>query len=40
MNWWIDSVSRVLAAIKADTTTPRLQQEFYDKTTHPIDTPQ
>ncbi|HTH52548.1 MAG TPA: hypothetical protein VL495_01275, partial [Edaphobacter sp.] len=40
MNWWVDSVSRVLAAIKADNVTPKLQQEFYDKTTHPIDTPQ
>lgn len=40
MNWWTDSVTRVLAAIKADTITPRLQQEFYDKTPHPIDTPQ
>jgi creatinine amidohydrolase len=40
MNWWVDSVSRVLAAIKADDTTLKLQQEFYQKTTHPIDTPQ
>jgi creatinine amidohydrolase len=40
MNWWVNSVSRVLAAIKADNITPRLQQEFYDKALHPIDTPQ
>jgi creatinine amidohydrolase len=40
MNWWVDSVSHVLAAIKADDTTLRLQQEYYQKTTHPIDTPQ
>lgn len=40
MNWWVDSVSRVLAAIKTDDVTPRLQQEFYGKTSHPADTPQ
>lgn len=40
MKWWVDSVSRILAAIKADDITPKLQQEFFEKTTHPIDTPQ
>lgn len=40
MNWWVDSVSRILAAIKADDVTPRLQKEFYEKTSHPLDTPQ
>lgn len=40
MTWWIDSVSKVLAAIKADDASLRLQNEFFEKTTHPIDTPQ
>jgi creatinine amidohydrolase len=40
MTWWIDSVSKVLAAIKADDVSLKLQNEFFEKTTHPIDTPQ
>jgi creatinine amidohydrolase len=40
MNWWVDSVSKVLAAIKVDDVTLKLQQEFYQKTSHPLDTPQ
>jgi creatinine amidohydrolase len=40
MKWWVDSVSKVLAAIKADDTSLKLQAEFFEKTTHPLDTPQ
>jgi creatinine amidohydrolase len=40
INWWVDSVSKVLAAIKADDTSLRLQKEFFEKAEHPIDTPQ
>ncbi len=31
MNWWIDSVSKVLAAIKADDVSLKLQNEFFEK---------
>jgi creatinine amidohydrolase len=40
MKWWVDSVSKALAAIKADNASLRLQTEFFEKTTHPLDTPQ
>lgn len=40
MKWWVDSVSKVLAAIKADDVSPRLQKEFFEKSTHPLDTKQ
>ncbi len=40
MKWWIDSVSKVIAAIKADDVSLKLQNEFYEKSTHPLDTPQ
>jgi creatinine amidohydrolase len=40
MNWWIESVSKAIAAIKADDTSIRLQNEFNEKTTHPLDTKQ
>jgi creatinine amidohydrolase len=40
MKWWIDSVSKVIAAIKADDLSLKLQKEFYEKSTRPLDTPQ
>src|ERR1700730_11632987 len=40
MKWWIDSVSKVIVAIKADDVSLKLQNEFYEKSTHPLDTPQ
>src|SRR5271156_6500790 len=40
MKWWIDSVSKVIAAIKADDVSLKMQNEFYEKSTHPLDTPQ
>ena len=40
MNWWIDSIAKSVAAIKADDVSPRLQDEFYEKSTHPVDTRQ
>jgi creatinine amidohydrolase len=40
MTWWIDSVSKAIAAIKADDVSPKLQNEFYEKSTHPLRTPQ
>jgi creatinine amidohydrolase len=40
MKWWVDSVSQVIAAIKADDVSLKLQTEFYEKSAHPLDTPQ
>jgi creatinine amidohydrolase len=40
MNWWIDSIAKAVAAIKADDVSPKLQNEFYEKSTHPVDTRQ
>jgi creatinine amidohydrolase len=40
MNWWIDSIAKAVTAIKADDVSPKLQNEFYEKSTHPVDTRQ
>jgi creatinine amidohydrolase len=40
MKWWVDSVVKVIAAIKADDVSLKLQNEFYEKSKHPLDTPQ
>jgi creatinine amidohydrolase len=40
MNWWIDSVSKAIVAIKADDESLKLQNEFYEKSAHPLDTRQ
>jgi creatinine amidohydrolase len=40
VNWWVDSVSKIIAAIKADDVSLKLQREFFEKTAHPLDTPQ
>jgi creatinine amidohydrolase len=40
MQWWIDSVGKVIAAIKADDVSLKLQNEFYEKSVHPLDTRQ
>lgn len=40
MKWWIDSVSEAIAAIKADDVSLKLQNEFYEKSAHPLATPQ
>jgi len=40
VNWWVDSVSNAIVAIKADDVSLKLQNEFYEKSTHPLDTPQ
>ena len=38
MNWWIESVVKAIQAVKADDVSPKLQKEFYEKSTHPLDT--
>jgi creatinine amidohydrolase len=40
MDWWVDSVAKVIRAVKADQNSLRLQNEFYEKTQHPLDTKQ
>jgi creatinine amidohydrolase len=40
MKWWVDSVAKVITAIKADDESLKLQNEFFEKSTHPLDTPQ
>ena len=40
MKWWIDSVVKAIQQIKADDVSPKLQKEFYEKSTHPLDTQQ
>ena len=40
MSWWIKSVADVIRAVKADQNSLRLQNEFYEKAQHPLDTTQ
>jgi creatinine amidohydrolase len=40
MNSWIDAIVKAIRAVKADNTSLQLQNEFYDKSTHPLDTKQ
>jgi creatinine amidohydrolase len=38
MNWWIDAIVQSIRAVKADDVSLKLQNEFYGKTPHPLDT--
>ena len=38
MKWWIDSVVKAIQQVKADDVSLKLQKEFYEKTTQPLDT--
>jgi creatinine amidohydrolase len=38
MDWWIDAVAKAIRAVKADGVSLRLQNEFYEKSQHPLDT--
>ena len=38
MDWWIDAVVKVIRAVKADDASLKLQNEFYEKSKHPLDT--
>lgn len=40
MNAWIAEIVKAIRAVKADNTSLQLQNEFYQKTTHPLDTKQ
>src|SRR5271163_2177167 len=38
MDWWIDAVAKATRAVKADEVSLKLQNEFYEKSKHPLDT--
>ncbi len=38
MNWWIDAIAKAIKEVKADDVSPKLQKEFYEKSSHPLDT--
>jgi creatinine amidohydrolase len=38
MKSWIDGIVEAIRAAKADDTSLRLQNEFYEKSKHPLDT--
>jgi len=38
MDWWIDAVVNVIRAVKSDDVSLKLQNEFYEKSRHPLDT--
>lgn len=38
MNWWIDAMVKAIRAVKDDDVSPKMQKEFYEKSTHPLDT--
>jgi creatinine amidohydrolase len=38
MDWWIDAVAKVIRSVKSDDVSLKLQNEFYEKSRHPVDT--
>jgi creatinine amidohydrolase len=40
MDWWINAIADVIKSVKADQNSLQLQQEFYEKAEHPLDTKQ
>jgi len=40
MNAWAAGVANAIRAVKSDEVSPRLQREFFEKTSHPVDTKQ
>ncbi len=38
MDWWVESIVKAIKAVKADDVSLKLQNEFYEKSTHPLDT--
>jgi creatinine amidohydrolase len=38
MDWWINAVTKAIRAVKADEDSLKLQNEFYEKSKHPLDT--
>jgi len=40
LNWWISTLVKTIQSVKADDASLKLQNEFYEKARHPLDTPQ
>ena len=40
MNAWVDGIAKAIRAVKADQESLKLQNEFYEKAKHPLDTQQ
>jgi creatinine amidohydrolase len=40
MNWWVGRIAEIIRAVKADQTSLQLQNEFFEKAKHPLDTKQ
>jgi creatinine amidohydrolase len=38
MNWWFETLVKAIQEVKADDVSLKLQNEFYEKSTHPLDT--
>jgi len=38
MDWWIDTLAKTIRAVKSDEVSLKLQNEFYEKSKHPLDT--
>src|ERR1700733_3161160 len=38
MDWWIDAVVKTIRAVKVDDVSLKLQNEFYEKSKHPLET--
>jgi creatinine amidohydrolase len=38
MDWWIDTLAKTIRAVKTDEVSLKLQNEFYEKSKHPLDT--
>jgi creatinine amidohydrolase len=38
MDWWVDAVAETIRAVKADDVSLKLQNEFYEKSKHPLET--
>ena len=38
MDWWIGAIVKAIRAVKADDVSLQLQDEFYGKSSHPLDT--
>lgn len=40
MNWWVNQIVEVIRGVKADQNSLQLQNEFFEKAKHPLDTKQ
>ncbi len=38
MDWWIDTLAKAIRSVKADDASLKLQNEFYEKSKHPLET--